>query len=291
MRRYFRSSKTAQPADPQTWVPAGHFYSPIPSLEEVRAREEEIFDSTSATLGGIDLGQEAQLALLEQMKAYYPELPFTATRTDRHRYCFDNDFYSYGDGIVLYSMIRHARPRQIIEIGSGFSSCVMLDTSDLFFDSSIRCTFVEPYPERLHSLLRPGDLERSTLIEKPVQRVPLTVFDDLSSGDILFIDSTHVSKTGSDVNHILFKILPRLARGVYIHIHDIFYPFEYPREWVYEGRAWNENYVVRAFLQFNTSFEIIFFASYLARFHPDQLYGSLPLARHNSGGNLWLRRR
>ena len=91
-------------------------------------------------------------------------------------------------------------------------------------------------------------MKRHRLVNVKLQDVDLKEFDKLKSGDVLFIDSTHVSKIGSDVNYLFFEILPRLHRGVYIHIHDIFYPFEYPKDWIDEGRAWNENYILRAFL-------------------------------------------
>jgi len=117
------------------------------------------------------------------------------------------------------------------------------------------------------------------------------IFDALSSNDILFIDSTHVSKTGSDVNRILFDILPRLSRGVFIHFHDVFYPFEYPKEWVYEGRAWNEDYILRAFLEYNDAFEIVLFGTWLAKFERDLLREMMPMTLENPGGSLWLRKR
>ena len=123
-----------------------------------------------------------------------------------------------------------------------------------------------------------------------MQDVDVGRFAALEANDILFIDSTHVSRIDSDVNRIFFEILPRLAAGVLVHLHDVFYPFEYPREWVYEGRAWNENYVLRAFLQYNRAWEIRFFNNYLARRHPEAFFGALPLARENPGGSIWLAR-
>src|SRR5690606_22964232 len=112
-------------------------------------------------------------------------------------------------------------------------------------------------------------------------------FDRLEADDILFIDSTHVAKTGSDVNYILFEILPRLKSGVLIHFHDVFYPFEYPRDWVFAGRNWNEDYLLRAFLMYNPAFEIILFSHYLHKHHPDA-FAAIPLCYNNRGGNLWI---
>ena len=105
---------------------------------------------------------------------------------------------------------------------------------------------------------------------------------------ILFIDSTHVSKIGSDVNSLLFDILPKLNRGVYVHFHDVFYPFEYPQEWVYQGLAWNEAYILRAFLQHNDAFKIVFFNTYLELFYREKFENSMPLCLKNPGGSIWL---
>src|SRR6185295_14291779 len=119
---------------------------------------------------------------------------------------------------------------------------------------------IEPYPDLVKRLLRPDDFDRVQFIRSLVQDVPLKIFDVLEANDILFIDSSHVCKVGSDVYHELFRILPRLRPGVIIHFHDIFWPFEYPEDWLREGRAWNELYLMRAFLQHNEAYEILLFA-------------------------------
>ena len=94
------------------------------------------------------------------------------------------------------------------------------------------------------------------------------LFRELHAGDVLFVDSTHVAKVGSDVNHIFFEILPILQPGVVVHFHDIMYPFEYEPKWIYTGVAWNEAYMLRAFLMFNPTFKILLFNSFLAHLHP-----------------------
>jgi hypothetical protein len=114
------------------------------------------------------------------------------------RYFFENPYYGYFDAIFLHCMIRHARPRRIIEVGSGYSSCVTLDTNELFFDNRIACTFVEPYPQRLRTLLREDDLGRIELLDRRLQEITLDRFRALEANDILFIDSTHVVKIGSE---------------------------------------------------------------------------------------------
>jgi predicted O-methyltransferase YrrM len=274
----------------KTWMSPGHFYSPIPSIDEIRAREGELFGPPPTSLPGIDLRADQQIALVRELARFYGELPFPRTQSPETRYWFENWAYSYADAIYLYSMLRHLKPRRVIEVGSGFSSAAMLDTADRWLPET-SFTFIDPDTSTLDALLRPGDRERVTIIRAKLQDVPLTTFDTLEANDILFIDSTHVSKTGSDVNRILFDILPRLVSGVHIHFHDVFYPFEYPKEWVYEGRAWNEDYILRAFLEFNDAFHIVLFGTWLARFHCQLLAELMPLTLENPGGSLWLSRR
>jgi len=271
--------------------PNGHYYSPVFSIEDVKKRETEIWKNRDKEgIEGIDLRTEEQKKLLLEFSKFYAELPFKSERQDNIRFQFKNGYYSYTDGIVLYSMIRHFHPKRIIEIGSGFSSAVMLDTNELFFDNQIDLTFIEPYPERLYSLMKEEDKKVTTVIESDVQLVPLTIFEKLEAGDILFVDSTHVSKTGSDVNYILFEILPVLKSGVLIHFHDVFYPFEYPKEWVFQGRNWNEDYILRAFLMYNGKFEIKLFSEYLHKHHKEA-FDDMPLCYKNHGGNLWIEKK
>jgi predicted O-methyltransferase YrrM len=270
------------------FVPPGHFFSPIPDLEEVKQREPRIWGTMPAQLPGIDLNEKEQLALFDELAVYYPELPFPATKSESRRYHYLNSSYSYSDGIFLFSMIRRNRPRRIIEVGSGNSSCVMLDTNELFFNNSIELTFIEPYPQLLFSLMREEDKANNRVMVEKLQDVKLEVFETLEENDILFIDSTHVSKIDSDVNYLFFEILPILKKGVYIHIHDISYPFEYSRQWIYEGRAWNETYLMRAFLQYNHVFKIKLFTTYLHHFHHDLVAQKMPLTLEDPGGCIWL---
>jgi methyltransferase family protein len=270
--------------------PPGHFHSPIPLISEVQRREADIFGAP-AVLPGIDLAGSDQLALLGELTKYYADLPFGDERIDGLTYSFNNEAFSYADAISLYSIIRNFRPKRIVEVGSGYSSAVIIDTNRLFFDGAIDCTFVEPYPDRLLSLVPESGLQGWRLLRNKVQEVELAIFEELDAGDILFVDSTHVSKVGSDVNWLIFQVLPTLKAGVLIHFHDVFYPFEYPREWIYKGWAWNEAYLLRAFLAYNREFRIVYFLDYLARFHRDRLAAAMPLCLKNTGGGLWIRRR
>ena len=267
-----------------------HFYSPLPSRAEVAQDRERIFDRSERELPGIDLNVEGQLELVEELSAFYFEQPFTNEKQDGLRYYFLNDFFSYGDALQLYAMIRWAKPKRVIEIGSGFSSCVMLDTNELFFDNDIDCIFIDPDVERLQANLKLGDETRAQVIPQRVQDVDLEIFDQLAANDILFIDSSHVAKIGSDVNREIFEILPRIPEGVVIHVHDVFYPFEYPSDWVEDGRAWNEDYLIRAFLQYNSEFRIRLWNDYLARFHSTFLRQTMPMLLWNSGASFWIER-
>jgi hypothetical protein len=164
----------------------------------------------------------------------------------------------------------------------------MLDVNERFLDNAVQCTFIEPYPERLLSLLRDNENKRHIIYKDIVQNIPVKIFSELQSGDFLFIDSSHVAKIGSDVLYLLNNVLPTLNRNVFIHFHDIFYPFEYPREWHEEGRAWNECYILNAFLQYNTTFSIRFFGHFLGVEHAEMLRKGAPICLKNIGGSLWL---
>jgi predicted O-methyltransferase YrrM len=272
------------------FVPPGHFYSPIPSLDEVKRDEPQIFGNVHQNIPGIELHELEQLKLLEEFTHYYEEMPFQPYKTEGLRYYFENPAFSYSDAIILYSMIRFLKPKKIIEVGSGFSSCVMLDTNELFFNSSILTTHIDPYPDLLMSLVKEKDQDNIKVISSRLQNVDLSEIEKLESKDILFIDSTHVSKVNSDVNHVFFKILPHLSPGVYIHFHDIFYPFEYPKDWIYEGRAWNEMYILRAFLQYNSVFRIVLMNTFMEYFHEQFFQEKMPLCLKNPGGSIWIRK-
>jgi hypothetical protein len=154
---------------------------------------------------------------------------------------------------------------------------------------AINTTFIEPYPDLLMSLLKDKDHARIRVISKRLQDVSLNEFAKLQKNDMLFIDSTHVAKLGSDVNYIFFDILPSLNPGVYVHIHDIMFPFEYPKQWIDEKRAWNEAYMLRTFLEYNSRFEIIFMNSFLQRFHKGFFQKRMPLCLKNPGGSIWIK--
>lgn len=274
--------------------PPGTFYSPIPADEDIPTN----VDKLAKDIPGVDLREDAQLEMLEELGRVYPGIPFDDQASDGRRFHFDNEYYSYFDATILHTTLRLAKPKRVVEVGSGFSSAVMLDTRDAFLDRDTHLTFIDPYPERLESLLRPEDRSSATVLARKVQDVPLSTFTALEANDILFVDSSHVVKVASDVAWIVFEILPRLAPGVIVHFHDIPYPFEYPLHWFRAGRAWNEAYVLRAFLQFNDTFEIRFFNDFMATHHAEEVRAKMPAAMKSSSfpltvpaSSLWLTRR
>lgn len=247
------------------WVEPGHFYSPITTDTNFKHFGDE------PTIPGVDLRPTAQKSIAKMIYTHYKDVSFD-------RYYYDNDQFGEGDAITLFCMLKTFQPQRIIEVGSGFSSAVMLDTGV----NSLTC--IDPYADRLRSLLRDDD--PVTVIEDKVQNVDLSMFDKLKIGDVLFIDSSHVAKAGSDVNWIYFQILPRLAQGVIIHIHDILYPFEYHDTWIRQGRSWNEAYIVHALLM-GTGYRMLLWPNYLAKFYPE-VYNGMDTFNKNHGGSLWI---
>lgn len=268
----------------------GHFASLIPSGREVGGDLERVVTSDVDNLPGIDIRADNQRQLLEEFSVFYDEFPFPDEPGPECRYYANNDFFRFYDGFVLFAMMKRYTPKRIVEIGSGFSSALVLDVNEQSFDGSLNLTFVEPYPERLYELINKGDSSQCRIIESNVQEVPQSVFSELSENDFLLIDSSHVFRVGGDLNMIFNQIIPTLPKGVIVHIHDIFWPFEYPKNITLTGRLWNECYIVRAFLQFNAAFEIVFWNDYVTRKHSDFLSSRLPQCHSNPGGSLWIRR-
>lgn len=273
----------------ETLFPPGHFYSPIAHPDDIRAREQALW-SAAKEMPGVDFNEAGQLALLERLAPHVAQIDYPVEQpADPAMYFYANDQYPVLDAEVLFAMLCHLRPRNMIEVGSGFSSLVTADVNRRLLGGGLAFSCIEPYPRRF---LVDGVAGISSLIVKKVQDVELAYFDRLTSGDILFIDSSHVAKIGSDVNHLFFEILPRLRAGVLVHLHDIFLPHEYPKVWMLDqGRNWNEQYLVRAFLQYNNAFEVAWAAGFMAHFHFDQVTRVFPrFPRLGGGGSLWLRK-
>ena len=275
----------------QTYAP-GHFYSPIPDQQEIDAIVQRTGDRSQETITGVSLNWSEQEDLFRELAQFYDSIPFADQQQDQgsFRYYFDNPYYLYTDGILLHTLMRKLRPSKIIEVGSGFSSCLMLDTNESFLNSETKLTFIEPYPTRLNDNLRESDQSKVEIVEDVVQNVPLTRFDELGADDILFIDSSHVGKAGSDVNYLFFDVLPRLNPGVWIHVHDVFFPFEYPKSWLKQGRAWNEAYMLRCLLTHSHWLSLRLWGDALCARRKDMVQSLMPKCLKNSGAGIWLQR-
>ncbi|MGH8029205.1 MAG: class I SAM-dependent methyltransferase [Arenimonas sp.] len=269
--------------------PPGHFYSPIVEPNEVARRSDAVWPA-QPVVAGIDFDPAGHAHLLDDVfppllrdYTYADTLP---ERDDLREFYSRNSQFGWLDSRAAFALLRHWQPRRVIEVGSGFSSLLIDDVGRRFLGPDFRLTCIEPFPR---PFLR--RLAGAELLVAQVQDVDLALFDRLGPGDVLFIDSSHVAKTGSDVNRLYFDVLPRLPRGVRVHVHDIFLPHEYPREWVLqENRSWNEQYLVRALLMDSTRLRVRFGCNYAWATFPDKVAHALalPPGQGFGGGSLWL---
>ena len=263
-----------------------HFYQPIPDTQNL---PQNLWDHPSELIG-IDMNDSVQLDLLRnrfpKFRDEYERFP-TKPTGQPSRFHLNNDFFDGTDALVAYCMVRHFQPRLIIEVGSGFSSLIAAEAAAKNKTSALIC--IEPFPREF---LRQRFLGLHSLIEKKVEDVDLEFFSQLGPGDILFIDSSHTVKIGGDVNYLFLEVLPRLKPGVIVHVHDIFLPFDYRRDWVVdEFRFWTEQYLLQAFLTFNSEFEVLMANSYLGHYHKEDLKTTFPNSPWWGGGSFWMRRR
>jgi hypothetical protein len=248
-----------------------HYYEPLPdfrsiTLDQITRRRE---------FPAINFRWDDQLALLNELTAYRDELSTL-------EFNFDNGFFSGFDAAVYYSLIRHLEPQRIIEIGGGYST--YLAAKALSRNGNGKLTCIEPYPERLN-----GVGPRLDLIQKRVEEIDVEFFSCLEASDILFIDSSHAVKFGGDVCYEFLEILPRLAPGVWVHVHDIFFPHDYPAEWLLERRtAFNEQYLLEAFLSFNDKFEVALANYWLCLDRRDETARLWPSS--SGASSLWMKR-
>jgi hypothetical protein len=263
-----------------------HFYQPIPDTQSL---SETLWDRPSELIG-IDMNDSAQLDLLRRQFSKFrdecEQLPTEPTETPT-RFYLKNGLFGGLDALVAYCMVRHFQPRLIVEIGSGFSSLILGEALRKNNKGSLNC--IDPSPP---NFLRENPPGLHALIEKRVQDIDVDFFSRLNPGDILFVDSSHTVKIGGDVNYLFLEVLPRLKPGIIVHIHDIFLPFDYRRDWVMEQfRFWTEQYLLQAFLMFNSEFEVLMANSYLNHCHPEELKATFPPLPSWRGGSFWIQRR
>jgi predicted O-methyltransferase YrrM len=275
-RRRIRASASALLKPPL--YPTGHFYSPLLGAEDVRTEVR----SKASEPRWIDL--EPQLAFVQKTAQAVAAAPHAH---GGGRFQEPNGWFRVEDALALHSIVATFRPAQVIEVGSGWSTAALLDSCEAL-GLQTRITAIDPYPERLHLVLR--EYDGVEILEERVQDVEIALFRRLQRDDLLIIDSSHVVKAGSDVVHLLTTVLPELTAGVVVHFHDVFWPFTYPAEWLAEGRCWNEVYALNAFLVGARDWEILLFNSMLAAKASNAVADAWPGWKGESPASLWIRR-
>lgn len=265
----------------------GHFHSPLCHPGELAARRATLWQG-AGDMPGVDLDIGGQRRLLRDIfPPLLTEFAYPVASTDPHAYIIDNPQFQQADARSLFALLRHWRPRRVIEVGSGYSTLLMADVNRRLLGGTMDITAIEPYPRDFLRDL-PG---LAALRIEGVQDTPDAVFDTLADGDVLFIDSSHVLKTGSDLTHLLTRVLPRLRSGVRVHLHDVFLPDEYPPHWVLDlNRSWNEQYALHAILANGSRYRVLYGTQFaLTRLAADAAAAFGDLAgRSHAGGSFWI---
>lgn len=241
-------------------------------------------------LPGLDFNVEGQLALLSRFTFTEEVGRIPLTPAGKLTFHFHNGSYESGDAEFLYQCVRLFKPSNIVEIGCGQSTLLIQQalSKNREENPAAHCahTCIEPYESPWLEQL-PVTVKRSR-----VEDLPADFFSVLKPGDILFIDSSHVVRPQGDVVYEYLQLLPSLPKGVLVHVHDIFTPRDYPREWIVEeGRIWTEQYLLEAFLSHNAAFRVIGALNYLHHNHRDALGRVAPiLAREpdREPGAFWI---
>lgn len=255
---------------------AKHFYLPIPDDTD----ELDNFWVESSALVGVDMNDTAGIEIMEKFAPrYLPEFrtmfPIEGPLKPPGFYLINGGYMAI-DAHVYYCLIRHHKPSRIVEIGNGNSTLLAIAASKKNEEETgqrPKLTSIDPYP---WSIFRQGYAGLDDLIVKRVQDVPLSLFEQLEAGDILFIDSSHVIRSGNDVHYEYLEILPRLKPGVLVHVHDISLPKPYPKVYYDNHLYWNEQYLLQAFLLFNDRFEVIWPGNYLMLKYPERMLAVFP---------------
>ena len=283
VKAYGLARRTAERAGLQLVLKT--YYSPIPDL---RSLPQSVWVEADP-LRGIELDLDGQVGRVGQRLApYFAE--FDAAVRSGLGYDELNPSYPLPDARLLYAIVRDARPASIVELGSGQTSRVIAaacaaNASD---GSSSRYEAYDPFPIAVDATLA----GLAALHRTPAQEVSEEIFRALGAGDVLFVDTTHTVKIGSDVNRIILRVLPLLAPGVIVHFHDISLPYEYPR-YLLEDYAlyWAEQYLLQAFLSMNPSFEVLYATDALCRDRRAEVERAGLAGPGQSGSSFWIRRR
>ena len=258
------------PTDRYAVVPR-HFYSPLPDL----ARLDEGFWERPRAMHGVELAIDQAIELLTQQLA--PHIGEFERPSDRPGYTFASGSYGIVDAELLYAVVRWLKPKVLLEFGSGASShfIQMAARRNAAEGQPLQHRICDPYPFTASPL---GPVDGAVVTQVRAEEVdPELVGELLTAGDVLFVDTTHTVKTGGDVDHIFSAIIPQLAPGVWVHIHDVFLPYEYRRDWVVdEQRLYAEQYLLQAFLAFNSAFRVRLPAMAISRAAPETVARLVP---------------
>jgi len=263
-----------------------NYDSPLPLMEEIDAAKL----ARPRDLPGIDLRVPAALRLMEELHPFSRELDeIPYDRDDSGGYWFNNKTFTDFDAAVLYGMIRRIKPKRYIELGCGFSSLISSRALRRNHEDGTVCEAIYSDPQPRVDLQ--GKLTYGRLLQKRVQEIPMEMFGQLREGDILFIDTSHVLKIQSDVEHELLRILPSLASGVWIHIHDIWTPYDYPNEWIFRPLrlSCNEQYAVECLLSGGNRYQVEIPLHLLFREHREAMLRFFPRGREQAQ-SIWLRK-
>ena len=268
-------------------ITPNHYGEPIP---DTRFLDDDIWKRESEMIG-LNINEKKQIEFLDnycsKYKNEYDHFGLYEPR-DNSKYFVYNGWFGEIDGDILYCVIRHYKPKRVIEIGSGYSTYLIdhaLNKNKIENNISSKITSIDPYP---NTMLKNGIPDSVELIEKKVENLNIEFFKKLGNNDILFIDSSSIVKINSDVCYELLEILPRLNKGVLIHIHDIFLPKEYPRDWIINKKIFsNEAYLLQAFLLFNDTFEVIWAGNYMKCKYPEKCK---KMFRSNASQSFWMKK-
>lgn len=254
-----------------------HFYSAIPNLAELRRGQDWRRPHSMVGVRGTAL--DDQLAFARSCATADLVAEIQASGTLYKDACQANGAVGYGpiEAEFLYCFVASRRPRRVVQVGCGVSTAVML-RSAREHEVPLDIVCIDPFPTRF--LLDAAKRHEIVLLADRAQDVPLQTLTDLSAGDLLFVDSTHTVKPGSEVNRLILEVLPRLAEGVYVHFHDIWFPYDYPWTILHEDLFfWNESVVLHAFMAHNERYALRLAMSMLHNSDPDRLHEILPSYR------------
>jgi len=262
-----------------------HYYEPIFNYAKY------VTDWNKERLSGtINLNIPEQLTFIKSFNYGHELLRIPEKRIYTNDYFYKNKNFEAGDAEYYYSLIRKIKPSKIIEIGSGNSTLMALKAIEQNkldqIENQTELICIEPYPNYWLK-----EIKGITLIKSKVEKLELTVFKELKENDILFIDSSHMIRPEGDVLFEFMEILKCIPSGVYIHIHDIFTPYLFPKDWIEKGNyLWNEQFLLEAILAYSSSFKVIGSLYYLKMNYLTEISHAFPnLAKHNNNpGSFWI---